>query len=74
MTLNNRMKNAEGAFLDCIVEYWFNCREIKGASNLVVGADEKSHMEELVSIILYASRLGRSDLVDIMSATSVYQG
>ncbi|KAE9587654.1 hypothetical protein Lal_00021916 [Lupinus albus] len=72
-TLNTRMKNAEGAFVDRVVGDWFNCRERKGAAKVAVGADVKSHMEELVSIFLYANRLRRSVLVDIMSATSVYQ-
>lgn len=72
-TLTDRMKHAEGVFVDRVVGDWFRCRERKGAAKVAVGADVKGHMEELVSIFLYANRLRRSVLVDIMSAASVYQ-
>ncbi|KAG2404910.1 Protein INAPERTURATE [Vigna angularis] len=37
------------------------------------GADAKAQMEEVVSVVLWANRVRRSVLVDIMSATIVYQ-
>ncbi|TKY72918.1 hypothetical protein E2542_SST01664 [Spatholobus suberectus] len=72
-TLSDRLKHAEEAFVDRVVGDWFGCRDRKGAAKVAVGADVKAHMEELVSVFLYANRLRRSVLVDIMSTTTVYQ-
>ena len=72
-TLTERMRCAEAAFVDRVVGDWFRCRDSKGAAKVAVGADVKAHMEEVVSVFLYANRLRRSVLVDIVSATTVYQ-
>ncbi|XP_061364654.1 protein INAPERTURATE POLLEN1 [Gastrolobium bilobum] len=72
-TLTDRMKHAEAAFIDRVVGDWFRCRDRKGESKVAVCADVKGHMEELVSVFLYANRLRRSVLVDIISAATVYQ-
>ncbi|KAL1326158.1 hypothetical protein HN51_036196 [Arachis hypogaea] len=72
-TLTERMRCAEATFVDRVVNDWFRCRDSKGAAMVAVGADVKAHMEEVVSVFLYANRLRRSVLVDIISATTVYQ-
>ncbi|KAK7328685.1 hypothetical protein VNO77_22802 [Canavalia gladiata] len=72
-TLTDRLKRAEDAFVNRVVGDWFRCRERKGAAKLAVCADVKGHIEELVSVFLYANRLRRNVLVDIISATTVYQ-
>ncbi|KAG4946629.1 hypothetical protein JHK87_042636 [Glycine soja] len=76
--LSDRLKHAEDAFVGRVMGNWFRCRDHhhkgSGASSKVaVGADVKAHMEELVSVFLYANRLRRNVLVDILSATTVYQ-
>ncbi|KAK7304025.1 hypothetical protein RJT34_15016 [Clitoria ternatea] len=72
-TLTDRYKRAENAFVDRVVGDWFRCRARKGAARGAVADNVKGHMEELVSVFLYANRLRRSVLVDIISATTVYQ-
>ncbi|MED6131898.1 hypothetical protein PIB30_014346 [Stylosanthes scabra] len=72
-TLTERMRCAEATFVDRVVNDWFRFRENKGASMVAVASDLKGHMEEVVSVFLYANRLRRSVLVDIISATTVYQ-
>ncbi|KAL2327572.1 hypothetical protein Fmac_020999 [Flemingia macrophylla] len=71
--LSDRLKRAEDAFVDRVVGDWFPCRHRKDAANVALGADVKAHMEEVVSVLLYANRLRRNVLVDIISATTVYQ-
>ncbi|XP_047180441.1 protein INAPERTURATE POLLEN1-like [Vigna umbellata] len=74
-TLSDRLKRAESAFMECIVGNWFWCWEEHNiaAAKEVGGADAKAQMEEVVSVVLWANRVRRSVLVDIMSATTVYQ-
>nr|KYP41204.1 hypothetical protein KK1_037437 [Cajanus cajan] len=72
-TLSDRLKRAEDAFVDRVVPDWFRSRHRKDAAKVALGADFKEHMEEVVSAFLYANRLRRNVLLDIMSATSVYQ-
>ncbi|QCE13612.1 protein INAPERTURATE POLLEN1 [Vigna unguiculata] len=74
-TLSDRLKHAESAFMECVVGNWFQCWEEQNiaAGKEAVGADVKAHMEEVVNVVLYANRVRRSVLVDIMSATTVYQ-
>ncbi|KAG2398698.1 hypothetical protein LR48_Vigan04g018100 [Vigna angularis] len=74
-TLSDRLKCAESAFMECVVGNWFQCWEEQNiaAAKEAVGTDVKAHMEEVVSVVLYANRVRRSVLVDIMSATTVYQ-
>ncbi|KOM40589.1 hypothetical protein LR48_Vigan04g078700 [Vigna angularis] len=61
--------------MECVVGNWIRCWEEKNiaAAKEAVGADIKAHMEEVVSVFLYANRMRRSVLVDIVSATTVYQ-
>ncbi|XP_027338369.1 protein INAPERTURATE POLLEN1 [Abrus precatorius] len=72
-TLTDRLKRAEDAFMDRIVGDWFPCRDRKGAAHAAVSANLKGHLDELVNVFLYANRLRRNVLSDIISATSVYQ-
>lgn len=73
-SLNERLARAEGGFLDRVVGDWFSCRDRSdNKGKAVVGNDVKAYMEEFVSVFLYANRLRRSVLVDIISAASVYQ-
>ncbi|PNY10852.1 hypothetical protein L195_g007443 [Trifolium pratense] len=73
-TLNERLANAEGGFVDRVVGDWFSCKDRgDNKGKVVLGNDVKVYMEEFVSVFLYANRLRRSVLVDIISAASVYQ-
>jgi hypothetical protein len=73
-TLNERLARAEGGFVDRVVGDWFSCKDRgDNKGKVVLGNDVKVYMEEFVSIFLYANRLRRSVLVDIISAASVYQ-
>ncbi|GAU39733.1 hypothetical protein TSUD_145010 [Trifolium subterraneum] len=73
-TLNERLERAEGSFVDRVVGDWFSCKDRgDNKGKAVLGNDVKVYMEEFVSVFLYANRLRRSVLVDIISAASVYQ-
>ncbi|KAK2395998.1 hypothetical protein P8452_17346 [Trifolium repens] len=73
-TLNERLARAEGGFVDRAVGDWFSCKDRgDNKGKVVLGNDVKVYMEEFVSVFLYANRLRRSVLVDIISAASVYQ-
>jgi hypothetical protein len=73
-TLNERLARAEGGFVDRVVGDWFSCKDRgDNKGKVVLGNDVKVYMEEFVSVFLYANRLRRSVLVDIISAASVYQ-
>lgn len=72
-TLTDRFARAESTFVDRVVGDWFRCRDNKSAARMALGSDVKGHMEEVVNVFLYANRLRRSVLVDIISAATVYQ-
>ncbi|KEH37658.1 putative transcription factor TGA like domain-containing protein [Medicago truncatula] len=73
-TLNDRLTRAEGCFIKNVVGDWFSCKDRgDNKGKVVLGNDVRVYIEEFVSVVLYANRLRRSVLVDIISAASVYQ-
>ncbi|CAJ1975718.1 unnamed protein product [Sphenostylis stenocarpa] len=73
--LSDRLKHAEHAFVGRVVGDWFRCwEELKsGPAKAAVGADVKAHMEEVVNVVLFANRVRRGVLEDIIGGTTLYQ-
>ncbi|XP_004488172.1 protein INAPERTURATE POLLEN1 [Cicer arietinum] len=73
-TLTERLARAEGVFVERVVGDWFKCRERgDNKGKVILGGDVDVYLEEFVSVLVYANRLRRSVLVDIISAATVYQ-
>ncbi|KAK7411815.1 hypothetical protein VNO78_03256 [Psophocarpus tetragonolobus] len=70
--VSERLHRADRSFLDRVVPHWFPSRG-RHASKVALADDVKAHTEDLVSVLLYANRLRRNVLLDIISATTVYQ-